>query len=275
MFEFLNWDEFVTFMNSNFTAALAGAFAGAMAAHKIGSDAKKREQSLIDLRSTNAGIIYATTICSMAINLKGALVKDIHQNFQTEKKRLTEFLENRKIQGSELPRQYEFQADLRTLDMPRFPIEQFAKLVYEKIPIGGRSLAALAHLDGAIDSLRIRIQKRTSLIERFRNLNEDDRANFPFFYFGLPYSIGHVDAEFSDTVESIAHLTDDVIFFSHLLVKDLERYGRKLPTNKISLLTKATTKVHEADFGKAEKEGLLPEENQYANWISGFPSDQN
>lgn len=72
----LTWENLRDFLNSNFTAALAGALAGALTAQHIADRGKKREETLLELRSTNAAIMVAFIFCNAGIALKKQLVKD-------------------------------------------------------------------------------------------------------------------------------------------------------------------------------------------------------
>lgn len=73
------------FLNSNFTAALAGAFGGALAAQRIGDRSKQRDALLQEIRSTNAAIMVTFTICNTGIVFKKQHVKDIYETYISKK----------------------------------------------------------------------------------------------------------------------------------------------------------------------------------------------
>ena len=270
--ELFTWQNVAAFLNSNFTAALAGAFAGALAAQRIGDRAKQRDTLLQEIRSTNAAIVISFTICNAGLSLKKQFVKDIYKTYITKKFELEEFQRRRAAsqQSPDLP--FEFQADFRTLQMPLVPIDVLRTQVYDSISATGRPLALVAALTGAVASLADTIQKRNALIERFRGLGPAGEAHLPAFYFGLPYGPGHVSTEFSDTVESLHSLTDDVIFFSELLGKDLVAHGNSILEQYRNVAKVKKEKISSVDLTEAREQGLMPDATNYNDWLRGFPS---
>ncbi len=118
----MSWQSIVSFLNSNFTAALAGALAGALAAQKIGDRAKQRDTLLKEIRVTNATITIAVTICNAGIALKKQFVKGICETYTANKAELIEF-QQRNAAGQPSAMPFTFQANLRTLQMPAVPID--------------------------------------------------------------------------------------------------------------------------------------------------------
>ena len=272
LLELFSWQNVAAFFNSNFTAALAGAFAGALAAQRIGDRAKQRAALLQEIRSTNAAIMVSFTICNAGLSLKKQLVKDIYETYTAKKSELEEFQKQWAAgqQPAGLP--FVFQADFRTLQMPLVPIDVLRTQVYENISATGRPLAMVAALSGAVDSLADTIQKRNILIERFRGRGPADEAQLLAFYFGLPYGPGHVSTEFFDTVESLNNLTDDVIFFGELIGKDLMAHGNSILEQYRNVAKVKKEKISSVDFTEAHEQGLMPDAANYKDWLRGFPS---
>lgn len=270
--ELFRWQNISAFLNSNFTAALAGAFAGAMAAQRIGDRAKQRDMLLQEIRSTNAAIIVSFTVCNAGIALKKQFVKDIYETYMARKADIEEF--NRRRAAGQLPanQPFEFQADFRTLQMPQVPIDILRSQVYESISVTGRPLALVGALSGAVDSLADIIRKRNTLIQQFRALGAADEAQLAAFYFGLPYGPGHVSTEFSDTVEALYALTDDVIFFSELLGKDLMEHGNGILSQYRKVAKVKKEKISTVDYEEPRKEGLMPDAANYTDWLKAFPN---
>jgi hypothetical protein len=270
--ELFSWHNVAGFLNSNFTAALAGALGGALAAQKIGDRAKQREALLQEIRSTNAAIVVTFTICNAGLALKKQFVKEIYETYTAKKEELKEF-QQRLATGQQHPNlPFEFQADFRTLQMPVVPIDILRTQVYESISANGRPLALVAALVGAIASLADTIHKRNTLIERFRELGSAGTDQLPAFYFGLPFGPGHVSTEFSDTVESLHSLTDDVIFFSELLGKDLMTHGNHILNQYRRVAKVKKEKISSVDFTEPRRQGLMPDAANYADWLKGFQS---
>lgn len=270
--ELFQWQNISTFLNSNFTAALAGAFAGAMAAQRIGDRAKQRDMLVREIRSTNAAIVVSFTVCNAGLALKKQFVKEIYKTYMAKKAELEE-LHRRRAAGQQPANQpFEFQADFRTLQMPLVPIDILRTQVYESISATGRPLALVGALSGAVDSLADTIQKRNALIQQFRALGTAGEAQLPAFYFGLPYGPGHVSTEFSDTVESLHTLTDDVIFFSELLGKDLMEHGNGIINQYRKIAKVKKEKISALNFAEPHKEGLMPDAANYTDWFKAFPN---
>ena len=151
--EFFSWHNIAGFLNSNFTAALAGALGGALAAQRIGDRAKQREALLQEIRSTNAAIMVTFTICNAGLALKKQFVKEIYETYTAKKEGLKEFQRRRAASQQHPNSPFEFQADFRTLQMPVVPTDVLRTQVYESISASGRPLALVAALVGAIASL--------------------------------------------------------------------------------------------------------------------------
>jgi len=270
--ELLSWQNIAGFFNSNFTAALAGALGGALAAQKIAGRAKQQDALLQEIRSTNAAIVVTFTICNAGLALKKQFVKDIYETYTSKKEALKEFHQRRAAgqQHPDLP--FEFQADFRTLQIPVVSIDVLRTLIYERISATGRPLALVAALVGAFASLADTIQRRNSLIERFRQLGITGADQLPAFYFGLPYGPGHVSTEFSDTVESLYSQTDDVIFFCELLSNDLMAHGDHILDQYRKVARVKKEKIASVDFTEPRKQGLMPDSTNYADWLKGFPN---
>lgn len=259
------------FFNSAFTTslvgALAGAYAGATAAQRIAERAKERDQLLTQIRNTNAAIMVAFGICNAAISLKKQQTKALCESFFAKKVELTEFQRKRKAGGIASDTPFEFQADLRSLQVPLVPIDVLRTQVYEKLSVSGRPLALVATLAGALTSLSDTITNRNQLIESFKRLNPE---TLPALYFGLPYGDGHVSTEYADTIEAIHNLIDDVIFFSNLLCRDLTKHGNKILDKYKSRFNDKLETIHTIDFANAKTVGLMPHDEQYVDWLSGF-----
>lgn len=276
MLDLPSWNNIADFLNSNFTSALTGAlvgaFAGAMAAQRVGDRAKQREAILQEIRSTNAAIMVAFTICNAGLALKRQFVKEIYETYIANRAALNQFKQRRALrqQPADLP--FEFRADFRSLQVPVVPIDVLRTQLYEKISAAGRPLATVATLAGALASLEDVINKRNTLIERFRGLEESRIELLPALYFGVPYGEGHVSTEFADSIEALYSLTDDVIFFGHLLSEDLKAHGANILSQYKKIAKIKEEKIHDVDFQNAQALGLMPDAKNYAEWMRGFPN---
>lgn len=102
-----------------------------------------------------------------------------------------------------------------------------------------------------------------------KNLNWEPPSLW--FYFGLNDAAGHRDTRFADMVKAIWRQTVDLIFFGELLMNDLISHGRRLMKREAELLKGRGVKLIEMNFTDARAGGLFPNEEQYEEWIQGFP----
>jgi hypothetical protein len=263
------------FLNSNFTAALAGALAGALAAQRIGDRSKQRDTLLAEIRGTNAAIMVSFSICNVALSLKRQFVRDICETYFAKRRELEQF-RSRRATGQQHPDiPFDCRVDLRTVQMPHMPIDVLRDQLYERISVNGRPLATVATLSGSVAALSETLEKRRELIERIRVLGTDDEAQVPAIYFGLPYAVGHTTTEFPDSIEALQRLTDDVIFFSELLSIDLIAHGEHLLAQYKKISRANKEKISKTDFTDARNKGLMPNPVDYADWLRGFPSASN
>lgn len=266
-------DWIKSFLNSNFTAALAGALAGALAAQKISERAQQRESLSAEIRNANAAILIAFTICNQALALKKQFVLEVHSAYARERKRFAEF--KSLIDGGRIPKTsvFEFSADFRIVQTPEFPIAILKQLVFEKISTPMRALGTVAALDEASSAISGVMRTRSEIVERFRQ-GQSESPIFLELYFGLPFGPGHVNREFSDSIQALSEKTDDVIFFSELLCKDLMDHCERLVSNDAKLARQNTEQPVAVDFSIARSTGLMPETENYRDWLNGFKTPE-
>lgn len=276
--EYLNWDIAKAFLNSGFMTsligALAGASAGALAAQKIASRSKDQEEILAQIRSTNVAITLCVGVCNVFLGLKRQHIKDLYENFQRKRQEARDLLE--KVEAGEIqnPEPFEFKADFRTLQMPKVPNDVLRNQIYQKLSVSGRPLSLVATIDGALSSLSYAMETRNRLIEHFKNSAYPNEVLGPL-YFGLPFGEGHVNSEYADILEAINTYTDDLIFFSELLAKDLRTHG-ELHLRTLSKKYKATgITVTSFDFSTPRDQGLMPNAEDYADWLRGFRENED
>ena len=272
--DFISWENLAAISNSAFTTslvgALAGAYAGAKAAQQIAERSKERAEFQVQIRNTNAAITLSFIVCNAAISLKRQQTKGLCDSYFNKKAELEGFLQRRKAGDSpDIP--FGFQADLRSVPFPAVPIDALRSLVYEKLSVSARPLALVATLASALSSLADTIANRNGLIASFKQLSPQVReAALPALYFGRPYGEGHVSTEYLDTMTGLQNLTDDVIFFSHLLCKDLATYGNKVLDKFKSQFKGVPEQIHAIELSPEKTAGLMPPEEQYSEWLSGF-----
>ena len=68
----------------------------------------------------------------------------------------------------------------------------------------------------------------------------------------------------------LQNLTDDVIFFSHQLCKDLATHGNKVLDKFKSQFKGVVEQIHATELSPEKTAGLMPPDEQYSEWLSGF-----
>jgi hypothetical protein len=263
-------------VNSNFAIALigglTGAFGGALGAQHIVERGKRRDELLKELRNTNAATMAAFSACNAALALKKQHVQPMYEQFEREKKALTNFKAQRaagKVPGNT---GYHFVADLRTFPALVVPIETLKDLVFHKISAYGRALALVSVLEQSLLGLTEGIVKRDILIQRF-STGAVPAERLHLYYFGMPLPTGDTNQEYPDLVEAIHSYVDDVAFFSALLCSDLIAHGNRVHSAFTKRFGKGAPKVSTVDFSGPRQKGLIPPEAQYADWLNAFSQD--
>jgi hypothetical protein len=143
------WGHLTSIVNSNFTSALAGALAGALVAHRIADRANQRESLLKELRRTNAAIMLCFSIVNAGLALKRQFVASVYADYKAQAAALEAFKSRRAAGLIPKDEAFNFQADLRTLQMPLLPIDLLRTQVIDGISLAGRPLTAAMSLAGA------------------------------------------------------------------------------------------------------------------------------
>lgn len=261
-------------LNSSFSTslvgALAGAYAGAKAAQIVAERSRVTEQLLAQIRTTNAAITATFTVCNVLLAFKRQQIKPLHDLFSAQKKDLEEFKRARQAGEIAQEKAFDLKADLRSINVPLLPINLLERMVYEKLSVASRPLALTTALAGVEANLKELIAKREALIEGFRNLPPSKSGMFPALYFGLPYAVGQVSTEYSDVLAGLYSQTDDGIFFGELLCKDLAATGEEALVAYKRHVKDAKVRVNTVSFDDAREQGLMPDSEQYKDWLKGF-----
>jgi hypothetical protein len=258
------------YANSNFfiacVTAFASAFAGAYGAQFIVNRTEHKRRLLEEIRCTNAATIVAFSITNSFCALKNQHVRSLKNNFDKQRNEHETF-GREKAQGY-LPsqQQFEIQADFQTLAPVQVPIELLHTFLFEKVSVTGLPLMAVVTLSQCIDGLNTSLDKRNDFVAESKKRSPIPHGELESIYFGAPDKNGRIDRTYPDTIDAISSYTDDCIFFSKLLGDVLMEHGRKLG----KLYGRKSPRIHKLDFTKAEKNGLIPDKNVYANWLNMF-----
>jgi len=262
--------EFVTAISETSLTTIvistfAAAFAGALGAQWIAEKTRKKNESLSEIRNTNATIMISFNIANLCITLKKDHVKSLKENFDNELARLLEFKEMRDRGLLQQDETFQYVADLKFLPLLDTPIDLLERQVFEKVPAQGRILSVAMTLVRTLQSLNKSLKDRNELIDYYQN-NSMNNTEQVEFYFGLKGASNKLDRRYADTLETIYNYNDDCIFFAKILSEDLYKLGTQLSET----YGDKNIKIHKSDFGKAEELGLMPSDSNYSDWYSMF-----
>jgi len=270
----MHYQDLKDFFNSVFFTAiagsLAGAFAGAYAAQRIAEKGKSRDELLKEIRNTNAAIMVAFGICNTLLALKKQHIKKLKENYDAQKADLLAFHEKRRSGQIDKDSVFNIQVDFQHLSQSQFPSDILQNQVFEKMSVGGRPLSLVTTLSQTVHSLNLFLEKRNQLIDTYKASAPIPTEILVPLYFGLPSKGGHVNEEYPNALTAIYDLTDDGIFFSQLLCKDLTGHGENLASKFKELFGDGAPTINRPDFAKADCLGLMPKAENYDDWVSSF-----
>jgi hypothetical protein len=261
------------FLNSVFFTALltaivgscAGAFAGARAAQRIADKTRNRDELLKQIRATNAAVMLAFGICNNLLSLKKQHVKPLKEKFDQDKASIIEAL---KMQKSGAGGEVHFLADFRGLSHLDLPISLLQEQIFEKISVHGGAILLTTAVAQTVRALNLSIKERNNLIENFkaRSLPVNELVAL---YFGFRFG-ERTNEQYPNTIDAIYRQTDDAIFYSWQLCDDLSRHRDQLAASFEKRFGKGAPRIHKPDFSKAVEADLMPNESDYADWMSMF-----
>lgn len=260
--------------NSAFTTSLlgslAGALGGAYAAQRIANRARAKEELLAEIRAVNSAIAVTFSIANLGLSIKRQHVHPLAKKHREDRTSLEKFKAN--LKSGAIPPQtpFSFQADFRSIEPITTPVDSLSQAVFTKLTTVGRPLNIVISLAEAINRLNKTIDKRNRLIARFQAMDLPAGSNLPALYFGFPYDGGHVNQEYPDCVEGMESYTDDLIFYSALLCRDLNEHGNRLLSRYKESFGVTTHKITEVSFDTPEAKPFMPLESRYESVFTAF-----
>ncbi|MDR6842413.1 hypothetical protein [Pseudoxanthomonas sacheonensis] len=255
-------------LNSNFTVALAGSLAGAgagaLGAQHIAERAKRRDELLKELRSTNAAIMVSFTICNSVLAFNKQFAKPMLDEFEHDLA-IIEAAKKSEMSGA-LPM---FSADLKSFPAPHLPVLNLQELVYTRISAFGRPLALVAIIEQSNQGLLKIVDRREQLIREFQS-GSVSGAIVSLRYFGQKLPNGDTNEEYPDVMRAIHDYANDLAFFSCLMCEDLMEHGNRVHAALTKHGMKGIPAVSKPDFSRPKEKGLIPDSTNYADWMSGF-----
>jgi len=260
------WDWLAWLINSNFVAALAGAFAGAYAANRIAIKKERHTDLKNRIRDTNSAITVAALVSNKALALKGQYVLDLHKDFTHDLATFNEARDRHERNDPDAPERIDFVFGLSELPTLHSPTETLFTLVFDKVRIDGRPLGLMLAIQEAHESLNLSINTRNQLCREFRPLTEQERIAR---YFGAPSRDG-IDEKYPDSVFNIYQSANDLAFFSATLCADLQKHGKELVKAYEKEIGKPAPQINEAKFDTPRALDLMPPEAAYSDFLNMF-----
>lgn len=264
------WFPFIMTATAALITALIGAWLGAWAAQRIAGRSKLRDELQKELRSTNTGIMLAHTIANLAYALKKQHIKALKESYDDDCKAFE--LYKQKVAMGNGPAAFQMAPNLNRLDEITPPISALQNIVMGKISTTGRAIASVTALADAVKNLNDALKGRNELILIIKEDRLPAGAEIHHFYFGMPYAKGKANLEYGCYVQALSLYTDDAIFFSMKLCDDLREHGIHVAKKYKKEFREESLGVSSFVWDKAEQEGLLPKDEDYESWLSGFQS---
>lgn len=266
---------FVTQNAVNLTVFIpfGSAFFGAYTAQRIAELNRTREDLTKEIRSTNAALSVAFSVCNSAIALKRQHVTQMKEEFRKSKADFEEHLRKRatgEIQGDKV---YRFPVHLMTLNPPKLASDSLRSMVLDRLTAVGRPLHLAVEIVESTQTLTTCLDTRNKVIEDMKKNNSEGLSNDGSAqrFFGLKFGGGHQDLTFPHLVDNIARSTDDVIFFAYLLCEDLRKHGDKLVEKYHKRFGSVDAPhISEIDFSPRVADGTVPPRDQYKDWTTNF-----
>jgi hypothetical protein len=265
MLEVIDWltETAKQFVASNLSATLItaafGAFAGAFLAGRV----QHKRTIVAELNGIKAAMALCFAMCKTFLSQKQEIIRPLYERY----KQAQQYYDEHK-NGSPLPARALL--DLQTITPMKVSIELLERHVFEKISIQGRALVVMADLVAVIDSLDKSFKFRNDLIEKYEKTNFSSDKEKIETYLGRQTSNRTIDDRFRGNMEHMRTQIDNCIFFSRILADDLLEYGTKLRNRNKWKYRLGIRKLERADWSIAEKGGLIPSNELFADWLKMF-----
>jgi hypothetical protein len=247
------------FLNSNFSAALFGALAGALGAHFIAARNEKKRLLISEIAGVNNAIELSNSITNTFFNVKLQHVRPLEETYKRD---FTEFVRITTMPSP--PPVYNFIADFRVFPMPLTPIAELRETILSRIQSATRAISVSVPLHQSISTLTGVGQLRAAAIQALRQRSDADRVAA---YFGLRESSGNFDESYPGLIFGLSSCTDDAIYFSMLLSELLIAHGKRLAKQYGRKAPRVVTFEY-----KDVEPGLLPDRVNYIQYEKQFRS---
>jgi hypothetical protein len=232
---------------------------------------KETKKAVIaELNSINSAAAVCFSIANKYMSLKKQHVRPMFQAFMAARAQHEKIINEARSRPSAEPLTFELFADLQTMSPVWAPVELLERLVFEKTSARGRALVAAVDLISAIGDLEQLMKARNVFIDELRSASPLPTRSLVEKYLGITSIDGNRDERYFSAMRGISQKTDDCIFFSRVLADDLLMYGNKLRNKHKWRYRLRSINLAQTDWSEAERQGLLPSNDLYTDWLKGF-----
>ncbi|WP_157505490.1 hypothetical protein [Geminicoccus roseus] len=262
------------FLNSEFFSGLLvgtlSAVGGAYGGHLIAKRQKIRDELQQEINNINAAIALIFDAINTLLVFKQEAVRPMLEDFSLKLKRYEEFAENTDDIPEGILVNFHIEFLLDAVDPPVVPLARIESLIFEKIPSHGRLLGATASMIRCMSALNGAVNRRNAFITDMMAKEYQGVEGYSK-YFGLVTDRGRVDETHPSLLEIIESSMNSTIGFGRIIQKELVKLGKR----RARKLGDSAPRINEPNFGKAERSGLLPNEEVFQNWSALYrePTD--
>lgn len=249
------------FLNTNFSAALFGAFAGALSAQMIAARSDRRQRLSAEIAGVNNSIQLANAITNTFLMLKGQHVSPMTRIYQKQFNDYVDLVIHPPVAKPIAQHIHTVAMNFHALAIPLTPITELRETILDRVPTSIQAISVSVILHQCIDSLASSLTDRLSTIEAIQAYPFEVR---PDVYFGLRNPRGF-DERYADSMTAIFNYTDDCIYFSMLLSDVLIRHGEKLGAKA----GRNAPHVGKLDYSSVDT-ALLPDHANYPSFEKTF-----
>jgi hypothetical protein len=261
-----NTDSLISFLESNFITALAGAFCGAWAAQKSAEKDNHKRRIIDEIRNTNAATMASFGIANAYIGLKKQHVRNLLSDYQKQTKERENFIAAQQAKKIPLETPFHYEANFHTIYSVHTSIDTLQSILFEKLSVSGHPIALVMALKQSIDNVNSSIEARNAFIKECQS-GAISNHEIACAYFGVMNQNRRVDQRYPTSLNAISFSTDECIFFSTQLCAALEEHAKELKEQ----FGKKSPKIVKIDFSKSKDADLLPAEDDFKDWFPPPP----
>jgi hypothetical protein len=257
------YDWFYNLVNSNFSSALFGAGFGAWSASWIAIRSERQKRLRDEIALCNSAIGLTAGILEVSLNMRSQFLLSMAQSYR---ERFEEFvaatLQPPPPNGVNI---VHFRADLRIVNVPALPTAELKGMLESSASSSAYACSVVGSLARSAEALCTFVRMRSDVISHFPNLGHEEKADV---YFGLRMPGGHIDDRYPDAMLGMIDCSQDVAYFSELLIEILMEHGEVL-AKAYGRRPPRRTKI---DLSEAREAGRLADRSKYPSFERQFRS---